>query len=226
MRTRLLGKGDGPLVMLLHGFGAPGDDLVPLGGALRLPPSTRLAFPEAPIDLGFGRAWWLIDTGRFERAITRPGGIAELAAERPDGLDEARDLVLELHDSLAAEHGLRSDRFILGGFSQGAMLSLEVALALAGRSPSARPAGLVLWSGTVIAETDWRRLAGDGRLRGLPVVLAHGRQDPLLPFAQAEVLRELLTSAGADVTWVPFDGGHTIPMEAIDAARSLVTRLA
>ncbi len=225
MRTRLLGRGDGPLVMLLHGFGAPGDDLVSLAGALRLPPSARFAFPEAPIDLGFGRAWWMIDTGRFERALSRPGGLAEIAAERPEGLEKARDGVLELVDSLAAEHGLSSDRFVLGGFSQGAMLSLEVALALAGRSPPARPAGLVLWSGTVIAETHWRSLAADRRLQGLPVVLAHGRQDPLLPYGQAEVLRELLASAGALVTWVPFDGGHTIPVEAIEATRALVARL-
>lgn len=224
MRTRLVGKGDGPLVMLLHGFGAPGDDLVALAGALRLPPGARFAFPEAPIDLGFGNAWWMIDTGRFERALAGPGGIAALAAERPAGLDEARDLVLELVDSLAVEHALSSERFVLGGFSQGAMLSLEVALALAGRAPSARPAGLVLWSGTLIAEPDWRRLASDGRFKGLPVVLAHGRQDPLLPFSQAEVLREVLVGAGADVTWVPFDGGHAIPLEALEAARSLATR--
>jgi phospholipase/carboxylesterase len=46
------GGGDGPLVVLMHGFGAPGDDLVPLARGLDVPSEVRFAFPEAPLDLG------------------------------------------------------------------------------------------------------------------------------------------------------------------------------
>src|SRR5262245_45871791 len=68
------GGGEGPLVVLLHGFGAPGDDLVPLFRQLDVPRSVRFAFPEAPIDLGElvgpayagGRAWWMIDPAWFD----------------------------------------------------------------------------------------------------------------------------------------------------------------
>ncbi len=68
------GGGDGPLVVLLHGFGAPGEDLVPLFRQLNVPSEVRFAFPAAPVDLraklgpGYagGRAWWMIDTAALE----------------------------------------------------------------------------------------------------------------------------------------------------------------
>ncbi len=59
------GGGEGPVVVLLHGFGAPGDDLVGLWRSFAAPRGTRYVFPEAPIALGHqyagGRAWWWID---------------------------------------------------------------------------------------------------------------------------------------------------------------------
>ena len=61
----------------------------------------------------------------------------------------------------------------------------------------------------------WTSLAP--RRRGLPVFQSHGTADPLLPYAQAEQLRDLLQGAGATVTWVPFRGGHEIPGAVIDA---------
>ena len=51
----------------------------------------------------------------------------------------------------------------------------------------------------------------------MPVFLAHGRSDPVLPFAVAERFRAKLEAAGVRVTWVPFDGGHEIPAAVIIA---------
>ena len=75
LRTRVTGGtdgkggGHGPLVLLLHGFGAPGDDLVSLADVLNVPTGTRFVFPEGPLSLSFGptdaRAWWLIDMARI-----------------------------------------------------------------------------------------------------------------------------------------------------------------
>ena len=63
------GGGNGPVVILLHGFGAPGNDLVPLAEFLNVPTGTRFLFPEGPLTLSFGprdaRAWWLIDMARM-----------------------------------------------------------------------------------------------------------------------------------------------------------------
>ena len=51
--------------------------------------------------------------------------------------------------------------------------------------------------------------------KDVPVLLSHGRSDPLLPFKQSERLRDLLAAAGLSVQWVPFADGHTIPAEVI-----------
>src|SRR3984957_4543524 len=87
------GGGDGPLVVLMHGFGAPGEDLVPLARVLDVPREVRFAFPEAPLDLGpmamGGGAWWWIDPARLQRAAM--GGPPEdRSSEVPEGLLQAR----------------------------------------------------------------------------------------------------------------------------------------
>lgn len=199
--------GDGPLVVLLHGFGAPGDDLVPLGGVLSAPPGTRFLFPAAPLVLAEaffgGRAWWMIDWARRERLVAESGfeAVAELV---PDGMAEARKAVLGFLDEARAALGVAPERTVLGGFSQGAMLALDVAL----HDP--RPlAALCLLSPTLVAAPEWRRRAP--ARTGLSAFLSHGRHDPLLPFALTERLRALLADAGISVRWSPFDGGHEIP---------------
>lgn len=207
------GGGEGPLVVLLHGFGAPGTDLVPLWRELRPPPGTRFAFPEAPLELELGlgdsRAWWMIDMLKLEAALMR-GELRDLTRDVPAGLAEARAQVVGMLDALERELGVDGSRVVLGGFSQGAMLALDVALR------SARPfAGLTLLSGTLLAEDEWVPLMP--ARAGLPVLQSHGRMDPLLPFAIAERLRDELSKAGLAVKFLPFNGGHEIPGSAFDA---------
>jgi phospholipase/carboxylesterase len=205
--------------VLLHGFGAPGDDLVGLAPALAaLAAPIRFVFPAAPLDLtgGYGdaRAWWMIDLARFERPQAS-GAASERRREIPDGLPEARAQMLLAMSQLQAKFSIPADRLVLGGFSQGAMLSLDVALHL-----PARPAGLLLMSGTLIAEPVWQpRLS---TLAGVPVMQSHGREDAILPFDVAELLRDRLIAAGAVVDWQPFSGGHAIPPSVVDAAGALL----
>jgi phospholipase/carboxylesterase len=213
------GGGDGPLVVLLHGFGAPGDDLVGLWRQFAAPRGTRYVFPEAPIDLGpayaGGRAWWMID---FEERIRRDRMGKRDVSEIPDGLDDARPMVDELLVEATRVLGPPPGKVVLGGFSQGAMLSLDVAL----RSSHAL-AGLVLMSGTHIAANEWApRLAGR---RSLPVLMSHGREDPILPFAIDEELRATLVAAGLTVEWVPFTGGHGIPPHVVDRVGAFLSHV-
>ena len=75
--TNREGGGQGPVVVLLHGFGAPGDDLASLWRVLRAPTGTRFVFPEAPLSLEAmgmpgARAWWMIDMMRLQRMRTAP----------------------------------------------------------------------------------------------------------------------------------------------------------
>ena len=212
LTTRVVGPADAPVtVVLMHGFGAPGDDLVPLAGALGV--TARFVFPAAPIELGglYGdsRAWWRLDLARLEAELGA-GTPRDHRGEVPDGLAEARAQASRLVDAVKERFSIDDRRLVLGGFSQGAMLALDVAL-----HREAAPGALALLSGTLIAELEWQpRLA---RLAGVPVFQAHGRQDMLLPFAVAEVLRDRLRDGGADVAWHAFAGGHEIPPAVLAA---------
>jgi len=205
------GGGTGPLVVLLHGFGAPGDDLVPLWRVLDVPRETRFVFPAAPLEThmmpGFdSRAWWHIDMLRLQNAIER-GELRDLSGEEPEGLGEARALLDRFLGELDAK--LSPSKVVLGGFSQGSMLSVDVALRT-GRGFDA----LVVLSGTLLAEDVW--LPRMNALAGVPVFQSHGTLDPLLPYALAERLKTALVEAGARVTFVPFRGGHEIPPPVLD----------
>jgi phospholipase/carboxylesterase len=218
------GGGDGPLVVLLHGFGAPGTDLVQLGQYIAAPKGTRFAFPAAPLSLNdfgggqdFGlmdsRAWWMIDMERLQRRLmgSRNGDFSALTNDVPEGLTEARQQLLEALAEMLRELAVPAGQLVLGGFSQGAMLSLDVTLR------SALPlAGLLLMSGTLICAPEWQPLMP--ARRGLPVLQTHGRQDMLLPYSIAEDLRDHLQAAKLAVEFLPFSGGHEIPPGVLRAA--------
>lgn len=203
-------------IVLMHGYGAPGDDLVGIGGALDAPPGTTFVFPEAPMALGDAalmsllgdaRAWWQIDIGRYQRAIMQ-GTLDSLVNDIPDGLKEAREQLVEMLDVYERETKTPGERIVLGGFSQGSMLALDVALR------TKRPlAGLAVLSGTLLAASEWLPLMA-GR-KDLRVFQSHGTQDPILPFAVAERLRHVLEEAGMHVSFTEFDGGHGIPPQVM-----------
>lgn len=215
-------------VVLCHGFGAPGTDLVPVGAEIlraapHLAEKVQFVFPAAPLSLDDqglygGRAWWPLDIARLSLAIER-GELRDQRHHTPDELPAARDKLMEAIQALQAETGLPLSRFVLGGFSQGAMIATETAL----RLPQS-PAALIIWSGALLCENVWRELAKNHP--GLPVFQSHGRFDPILPFEGAVWLRELLQEAGAEVTFLEFDGQHTIPLEALEHTVALLDRLA
>lgn len=212
-------------VVICHGFGAPGTDLVPLvneflGRSEKLRTSARFYFPEGPLDLSSAgmwgaRAWWMIDMEALNRAMMDGGFRARSRDERPEGLEEARAMLLKLVDEVKEETGLATSRVALGGFSQGAMLSTDVAMQL-----EDNPAGLILWSGTLLNEGEWRKLGP--RRKGLKVLQTHGRQDALLPYDWAEGLRDMLREVGMEVDFHAFDGPHTVPEVGIERAVALL----
>lgn len=190
----------GTLVVLLHGWGARGDDLVPLARALERP-RTRFLVPAAPLSRpGGGRAWWQLD------ASERPAHAWTDELPQPHlphaGVSAARSAVqMLLRD---AQQRYAPDSIAVAGFSQGAMLALDVALD--GQPPVDRAAVL---SGVLLADS----LPALHRKTASPraVFVAHGRRDPVLPFAGGASIETLLTPYGHRVTFVPFDGGHEIP---------------
>jgi phospholipase/carboxylesterase len=215
------GGGDGPMLVLLHGYGAPGDDLVPLCRQLVVPPRVRFAFPAAPLTLEMGsasaRAWWPLDMVELQRAVMA-GDYETLKTRVPAGLSEARAALSELLDALEQDYGAKREQLILGGFSQGAMLATDFAL----RSERP-PAALVIMSGSLICRDEWLPLMKSRA--GLPVLQSHGRADPVLSYQLAEELRRELVAAGLPVEFTPFSGGHGIPNGVLDSLGALIARV-
>ena len=209
-------------VVLLHGFGAPGTDLVSLADDLRVPEGTVLLFPEAPLDLSAimgtpyanARAWWPINMTRVQ--LEMHTGQAERAIkELSRGMDSACRQLVALIDEIQFNLRLDPDKIVLGGFSQGAIASLEVAL-----QDRRTFAGLILMSATLV-NTD-RLVRAANQHSGTRVILSHGYADPILPFELADALRQELEAAKWEVTWVPFAGGHTIPKALLEIQSTML----
>ena len=205
------------IVVLCHGFGASGTDLVPLGEMFlresQISGTVQFLFPEAQLSMeeygmSDGRAWWPIDMHRLQMAAAL-GTIRDLRQDCPAELPVARQLLQGLIQEWSARTGVPLSRFVLGGFSQGSMLATDVTLQL-----DENPAGLVILSGTLLNEDVWRKQSVHHKK--LRVFQSHGTHDPILPFAAAGWLRDLLIEAGADVEFLSFSGGHEIPFSVLN----------
>lgn len=206
--------------MLLHGFGAPGDDLVPLADVIDLPRGTRWLFPEAPLSLNMGlgdsRAWWIVDFARIQ-ADREAGRIRDLSVEVPQGLALARERILTFLRELPRQLQIDYTRTVIGGFSQGAMLTCDAVL-----HTDYPFAGLVQLSGNLLAREVWSPLIATRT--GLPVFLSHGTQDDILPHIGAERLQDALNQAGLAVEWHSFRGGHEIPEAVLRRLRTFIIK--
>ena len=193
--------GEGPpTLVLLHGYGGRAENWLQFVDHVRAPDNARLIFPQGPLrGPGSGmRGWWWLD---IHGHIPPGQQMADFSIANPAGIKVASRLV---RNYLADLEG----PIVLGGFSQGAMLSGEIAF-----QTDQKLAALVLLGGTTVNEAAWaERFPGRRRL---PIFIAHGRQDGVLPFAIAERFAGRLRATGLNVTWVPFDGGHEIPAEVI-----------
>ena len=192
------GRAADSLVVLLHGYGANGDDLIELGrvwaGAL---PRTAFVAPNAPDELPFeamgGRQWFPLtfrDPDEYWRGVGTAGPI----------LDRFLDAEL-------ARYRLPASRLALVGFSQGTMMALHVA-------PRRKEAlaGVVGYSGHLAGP---EHLAADVANR-CPVLLVHGGDDEVIPSAALHLAREHLAAAGFAVEWHMREGlGHGIDEEGL-----------
>lgn len=206
-------------VILCHGYGATGNDLVSLVEPLADWLEDRVerfsfVFPAAPLaprDMAMygGRAWWAINMAAL-LAASETGSFAELHDREPPGIDQATTALTECLQAIFAEMD-SPEQYVLGGFSQGAMVTMNAAL----RSELPPPKLLVQFSGTVVCRPHWQAALAAERLAQTHVLQSHGRYDSILPFQSAEVLRDLLQAAKVSHEFIAFDGPHTIPMEPL-----------
>jgi phospholipase/carboxylesterase len=193
------GEPAGALV-LLHGRGADERDLFPLLDLLD--PERRLlgVTPGGPHRLPPGGRHWYALGG-----IPTPDP-ATFAATAPR--------LAAFLDALPVP----SDRVVLGGFSQGTVMSYAMSLG-PGRP---RPTGLVAMSGFLPRVADWP--LEPERLRGVPVGIAHGSLDPVIPAQFAAEAEATLTAAGADVLRLSTPVPHMVDPDWIEPLRDLVAR--
>lgn len=183
-------------LVLLHGRGADEHDLVPLFDVLDPHRRLRGVTIGAPFALGTGRHWYVVPRVGFPDPETFHASCAELA----DVLDDA--LALDWR------------RTIVGGFSQGAVMSY--ALGLGPGRP--RPAGILAMSGFVPTVEGWEpELAGR---EGLPVLIAHGSMDPVISVDFGRDARDRLTSAGLAVTFRETPVTHAIDPRLVPDLRA------
>lgn len=181
------------LVILLHGYGSNGDDLIGLAPYWRgVLPDTAFVSPDAP-----------------ERCPGAPGGFQWWAISNLDrnaraaGAARAAPALNDFIDGELAKHGLDERRLALVGFSQGTMMALHV-----GPRRAHTLAGLVGFSGMVADEAG---LSGEGATTRPPVLLIHGDADPMIPVAAFHHSFKLLTDTGFEVESHVSPGlGHSI----------------
>ena len=189
-------------IVMLHGYGADGADLLGLADPLAPHlPGTAFYSPDAPErcrNNPFGRQWFPIPWLDGSSEAEARAGLVEAAAD----LDAFLDRVL-------AEEGLEPGRLAVVGFSQGTMLALEV---LPRRAEAV--AGLVGISGRLLAP---ERLA-EAQVKP-PVMLIHGDQDPMVPFAEMERAGRALSAAGFEIYAHVMRGtGHGIAPDGLSVA--------
>ncbi|MCG8478843.1 MAG: hypothetical protein MI724_07095, partial [Spirochaetales bacterium] len=208
---------------LLHGFGASAHDLV--GLAPRLGVAKRWLFPHAPVPItvagmSYGRAWFPRDDESVEQALFG-GYFVQLRSLTPEGLRRAADEVRNLLDA----RGVDWSRFVLGGFSQGAMVAAEILRQGTVDRRLPLPAAVVLFSGALVAEAWWNERPASPSPEYRPAVFqSHGTSDAVLPLSEGRALRDAIISLGFSVEWSPFDGRHEIPPPTIGGAAAFLHR--
>lgn len=200
-------------VLWMHGLGADGHDFEALVPELRLPgsPAVRFVFPHAPVrpvTINGGqrmRAWYDI-AGFDRRAPVDETGIRASA--------EALGALVKRE----RERGVAADRIVVAGFSQGGAM----ALFLAPRWPE-RLAGVMALS-TYLPLGEALASEAHPANAALPVLMAHGSFDPIVPQALGEASRDRLRGLGYEVDWRSYPMPHSVCAQEVEDIRGFLLR--
>jgi phospholipase/carboxylesterase len=201
-------------VIWLHGLGADGHDFVDIVPVLRLPKdlAVRFVFPHAPmrpVTINQGmvmRAWYDVRNDAGARREDEPG------------VRESQRMIEAL---IAREktRGVPAGRIVLAGFSQGGAMALQTGL----RHPE-RLAGIMALS-CFLPLPDTVAAEGSPANRDVPIFMAHGTHDPLIPLARAREAYQLLTRLGYRVEWHEYPIPHSVSDAEIRDVAAWLTRI-
>ena len=217
------------VVILLHGYGTSAHNLLPLHEYIKTPfpretswyfPNAPLKVPLGPLPNMYGRAWFPIDIEQLVSAQTSAKNTDDrekFLQNIPNGLESASQEIQLMLEAIMEEEKISEEQIIIGGFSQGAMMSTDISL-----RNNYNFAKLIILSGVLLAQDEWGELAK--KHNSIPCFQSHGYQDPTLPFVFAEKLHTLLIEAQWPAVFCPFEGGHEIPPEIIQNLNDFMLR--
>jgi phospholipase/carboxylesterase len=199
-------------ILWLHGLGADGHDFEPIVPELDLPMALRFVFPQAPyrpVTLNGGyvmRAWY--DIAMEARGFRQDEGHIRESEQQLRALIQAE-----------RERGLPSRKIVLAGFSQGAAVALHTGL----RYPEPLAGILALSMPIPLPERIPAEL--DAANARVPVFLAHGTRDPIVPYPLGEAARRLLDGLGVALEWHAYAMEHTVIAPEVADIRAWLQRV-
>ena len=191
-------------VIWLHGLGADGHDFVPIVPELELLPplAVRFVFPHAPVRPV------TINNGMRMRAWYDIKVLSAAGPEDEQGIRASAALLAQFIQR-EREAGIAANRIVVAGFSQGGAIALHAAL----RYPE-RLAG-VMGLSTYLPLRATLSAEAVAANRDLPILMCHGRFDPMLPIQLGLVSRDFLRSEGYSVEWKEYPMQHQVCLEEI-----------
>lgn len=207
------GKSPQHSIIWLHGLGADGEDFVPIAEEMDLPVAVRYLFPHAPkrpvtINGGFiMRAWYDIAAATIDAQQDATGIRAAQAA-------------IETLIAQETQRGTAPENIYLAGFSQGGAIALHTGL-----RHTQRLGGIIALS-TYLLLAEALAQEASAAAQNIPIFMAHGRSDPVVPYALGKASAEKLSELGYQPEWHEYAMPHSVCMEEVsDVAAWLTHRL-
>jgi len=198
-------------IIWLHGLGADGQDFVPIADELDLPVAVRYIFPHAPmrpvtINGGFVMRAWYDIAGQSMDAQQDAAGI------------RASQLLVEQLIAQEVALGIMPGQIFLAGFSQGGAIALHTAMR------QSTPLGGVLALSAYLPLANSAASEALASTRATPVFMAHGRNDPVIPYALGAGSRDVLQEFGYAVEWHEYSMQHSVCEEELRDIETWLTR--
>jgi phospholipase/carboxylesterase len=211
------GENNKKAIFMLHGYGASMNDLAGLYDVIKTDDNFDWIFPNGPISIPMGgmegRAWFPIDMEELQRAMMA-GEFRSFEDKEPVEFLRALPLMKTFIDELSKEY----DSIIIGGFSQGAMVSSHIT-----SENFDKQIGLILFSGTLLAKD--RLIDSLENVKPMPFFQSHGKMDPVLNYNEAMKLFETLKLCRLQGEFVSFDGAHEIPYPVVSKVGKYINSL-
>lgn len=209
-------------IIWLHGLGADGEDFVPIAEEMNLPVAVRYIFPHAPmrpvtINGGFVmRAW-------YDILAAAPTGGLDLESGRMQDEAGIRASQAEIEKLIAQEkqRGIAAQNIFLAGFSQGGAIVLHTGLR------HAQQLGGLLALSTYLPLSGSLPQEASSAMQHAPIFMAHGRSDPVIPYALGRASAQQLIAGNYPLEWHEYAMPHSVcPEEVRDIEHWLAQRLA